>query len=827
MRRIGFALSGGGFRATLYHLGLVRFLRDAGILPSVTHITAVSGGSILAAHLVLNWDRYNGSPEEFDSAASDLLAFIRMDVRNRIVRRFGLAFPVHLFRWLLLQRPMRMLTRTGLLEYHYQKYLYGDTSLFQLPEHPQLHLLATNLSEGRLCSFTRTGLLMQRWQSGRISRFDPVHAGLATVPMAVAASSAFPGFFPPTEFTGADIGANEGKFGRQAFTDGGVFDNLGVRMFRCMERFWDASDQALSRDDFFDFEAVAATLAAARQSGEPTPLHRIAQIVAGATGRSDQPALEVLGSVMAHHPLQRDPHFADLELRDADAEALRQASRAASQPLDVGDQFWLNRRLVEAAYRQATGKACFRRLNSGLDGVLVSDVGKLFQVQSNQRAGGVIRTFLRTTDILMDRVWQLEKETFEDTPGFVFAPVTDVIQPHEDPTAPHPEIQRQAANIRTDLDRFSDLEISSLVRHGYCVGRQACRSRPDLFGSNLPANPPWDPISAERAAQASPESTLKGVDERPLAPIAATVEARTLQASAQRRVWRTLLDYRDWTTYIYVPIIVPILILAPYFTYRAYKRSQQTNQLVESIVQNSRDYQEMSLLLDAGSPSAFTGVAAEDIAQIDEPDDKSFLILQDTQIVDARRLHSSQAWYGGNRPAMYGYRRLRVARQEEGPHRPIFRVQLLPQSSQMDARFPTQQLQPKLRRAREKDSPSEQEQYIWEMAADFRSVPVGEFVDVFVEYASRTAFQTQIERGQALSFAVQTETAEKILWLLMPEGKEYQKWTLARYETGKPDTVEAVKPVTEYLEQNYKILAFKLLALKAGYTYEVRWTYKD
>ena len=28
----------------------------------------------------------------------------------------------------------RKLTRTGLLEYHYEKYLYGDTSLFELPE---------------------------------------------------------------------------------------------------------------------------------------------------------------------------------------------------------------------------------------------------------------------------------------------------------------------------------------------------------------------------------------------------------------------------------------------------------------------------------------------------------------------------------------------------------------------------------------------------------------------------------------------------------------------------------------------------------------------
>ena len=90
MNRFGLALSGGGFRAVLYHLGLVRFLRDAGILSRVTHISSVSGGSIIAAHLVLNWDRYNGSPNEFDAAASELVSFVRLDVRNRIFRRFPL-----------------------------------------------------------------------------------------------------------------------------------------------------------------------------------------------------------------------------------------------------------------------------------------------------------------------------------------------------------------------------------------------------------------------------------------------------------------------------------------------------------------------------------------------------------------------------------------------------------------------------------------------------------------------------------------------------------------------------------------------------------------
>ncbi|HET6406722.1 MAG TPA: patatin-like phospholipase family protein, partial [Chthoniobacteraceae bacterium] len=155
--KIGLALSGGGFRATLYHLGLIRFLRDADVLQNVTKITAVSGGSIFAAHLALNWGRYNGSPSEFDSAADELLAFVRLDVRNRIVRRYLLGLAAYWPRRFAGLTNRRM-TRAGILEMYLEKHLYGDTSLFQLPEHPRLHILATNLSEGCICSFNRDGL---------------------------------------------------------------------------------------------------------------------------------------------------------------------------------------------------------------------------------------------------------------------------------------------------------------------------------------------------------------------------------------------------------------------------------------------------------------------------------------------------------------------------------------------------------------------------------------------------------------------------------------------------------------------------------------------
>ena len=151
-----------------------------------------------------------------------------------------------------------------------------------------MHLLATNLSEGCLCSFNRNGLLMVRRQPGNTFRIDRVHIGLATVPMAVTASSAFPGFFPPLELTGADVGAGDGEFGRQAYTDGGVFDNLGVRMFRLLERPL-LAESPLSRDDFFDFQAFIESLREASKSGQETPLGRLAQILVVERRRLNQP----------------------------------------------------------------------------------------------------------------------------------------------------------------------------------------------------------------------------------------------------------------------------------------------------------------------------------------------------------------------------------------------------------------------------------------------------------------------------------------------------------------------------------------------------------
>ena len=128
---LALCLSGGGFRATLLHLGVVRLLAAAGILSNVKVISSVSGGSILAAHLVLNWEDYL---RDFGAAAKPLIQFTRSDVRGRLLRRFPRS-------------------RIAMIERLYARELYKERSLKHLRgnNRPELHILATNLTSGSPC----------------------------------------------------------------------------------------------------------------------------------------------------------------------------------------------------------------------------------------------------------------------------------------------------------------------------------------------------------------------------------------------------------------------------------------------------------------------------------------------------------------------------------------------------------------------------------------------------------------------------------------------------------------------------------------------------
>lgn len=72
-KKIGLALSGGGYRAATYHIGTLRALHRLGILDHVDILSSVSGGSITAAYYALHRADY----ERFEAG---LIARLRRGV---------------------------------------------------------------------------------------------------------------------------------------------------------------------------------------------------------------------------------------------------------------------------------------------------------------------------------------------------------------------------------------------------------------------------------------------------------------------------------------------------------------------------------------------------------------------------------------------------------------------------------------------------------------------------------------------------------------------------------------------------------------------------
>ena len=114
----------------------------------------------------------------------------------------------------------------------------------------------------------------------------------------------------------------------------------------------------------------------------------------------------------------------------------------------------------------------------------------------------------------------------------------------------------------------------------------------------------------------------------------------------------------------------------------------------------------------------------------------------------------------------------------------------------------------------------------WEADFDFLGVPAGDFAEVMLDERSPGIYLEGGLGGAGITFEVQAQTGELTTWLLMPRGREYQSFNISRHQTGKPETSETFRPVTEYLADDYTIIAFKLVSLGPGWTYQVRWIYK-
>lgn len=211
-------LSGGGYRAMLFHVGTLWRLNEAGYLPRLNRISSVSGGSITAGMLGLAWETLG-----FDATgvAKHFLQKVVSPLRGLAAKTIDIPS--------VISGALGPGTIGDRIANAYRKHLYGDATLQALPDQPRFVINATNLQSGALWRFMKPYM--------RDYRVGEIRAPRLLLATAVAASSAFPPVLSPVRlrFQENDYspGSNE-ELHRPPFTtdvhltDGGVYDNMGL-----------------------------------------------------------------------------------------------------------------------------------------------------------------------------------------------------------------------------------------------------------------------------------------------------------------------------------------------------------------------------------------------------------------------------------------------------------------------------------------------------------------------------------------------------------------------------------------------------------------------
>lgn len=216
---IGICLSGGGFRAMLFHLGSLIRLNELGLLPAIDRVSSVSGGSLAAGILAAGWSDLdfdaNGVARSFQANMSDPL--LRL-AKKRV------DLPAILLGFIPFVNAANVAART------YDRAVFDSKTLRDLPDRPRFVFTATSLQTGVLWRLAKE--YAADW---RVGRWPDPDLKLA---LAVAASAGFPPMLSPAlirppksavKSWGEPTTLTEPGFtDRLYLTDGGVYDNLGL-----------------------------------------------------------------------------------------------------------------------------------------------------------------------------------------------------------------------------------------------------------------------------------------------------------------------------------------------------------------------------------------------------------------------------------------------------------------------------------------------------------------------------------------------------------------------------------------------------------------------
>ncbi len=202
---INLMISGGGFRATLFHLGVAKHLVKLNLFDKIRVISSASGGSILNALISLHFDKIKSEEDFIRLIEKPIIKMIKGDFRNNAL--------LHTAFTIKSKSVKKMLDNQ----------LYHKKKMSELSNKLTSIINATDINQGRRWIFTQD----------KFGGFDHDYSNMTdkiSISKAVHSSMAFPGLVSPEIIKkkkyNFPIKDNVAK--KIQLIDGGVYDNTGI-----------------------------------------------------------------------------------------------------------------------------------------------------------------------------------------------------------------------------------------------------------------------------------------------------------------------------------------------------------------------------------------------------------------------------------------------------------------------------------------------------------------------------------------------------------------------------------------------------------------------
>jgi NTE family protein len=314
-------LSGGGFRAMLFHAGAVCRLNEAGLLVRLDCISGVSGGGVTTLFLGLCWERL-----EFEHGRARNLRELFIDPLYRLADKT--IDVTAIARGLLNPRS----TVGDHVARRFDRLLFAGATLRDLPEVPGITVGAMDLQTGAWYPFNK---------SQQVD--EPGASVTAEIPVArvAAATCAYPPLLTP-------VRVNE-----RTLIDGGSIDNLAI------DPAWQRYDtlfvsdglRAIPPDAAARFNPVTATLRSRHASEKELRRLRINRLLT-ALGSGERNGaywgLDDAGASLEHPPGAANPDSVRTRLAHIDEPTRKVVIHWGYLAADAGLRRWFDARLPSA-----------------------------------------------------------------------------------------------------------------------------------------------------------------------------------------------------------------------------------------------------------------------------------------------------------------------------------------------------------------------------------------------------------------------------------------------------------------------------------------------